>query len=88
MRIYMPVDLLIYGYFHTLVMFNSAVYTLLLTTANFAISDSDGSTLLLVDLASKRGYYVLDHFVLVSQRQSICYQEDRFDERPSICHSI
>lgn len=51
-------------------------FFLSLTTANFAISDSDGSTSLLVGSASKRVYsiYVLDHFVLVSYPQWICCQ--------------
>lgn len=97
---YMFVDLLIHGYFHTLVRRDSHVqlgclhFFFSMTTAIFAFSGSDDLTFLFVDSASKAGFiYVLDHSVLVSQPQSVCYQiprtgQDHFDERPVIYHSI
>lgn len=46
-----------------------------LTTANFAISGSDGLTFLLVDSASKtRVFFFGIILLLVSQPQSVCYQ--------------
>jgi hypothetical protein len=94
--VYIPADLLIYGYFilsHTrLVQLGCLLHFFLsLTTGNFAISDSDGSTLLLVDSASKRGYLRPGSFrsgfttaVDMLPRKG----QDHFDERPGICYGI